>query len=107
MFRKLLWYFPYYRLKIFKISLKKIDKNNLPKNLCLIYINNLTNVKSIPLPSYISEKIIYLDRKKFDEWFKNYKNKKIKYLFVSNKSHCLYEYRIIRSNGYKAYMLTK
>lgn len=105
MIRKWLWFLPYYRLKIFKISLKKINKNTIDKEFCLIYINSSINVNSIPLDSSLKEHVIFLDRKNFKEWFEKSKNKLTKYLFVSNIRHCLYEYRIIRSSGYKAYML--
>lgn len=107
MFRKWLWYLPYYRLKVFKISLKKINKKNINKNLCLIYIKSSTDTKSISLSNNLKKKVVFLDRKEFKEWFEKSKNIKTKYLFVSNNKHCLYEYRIIRSNGYKAYMLVE
>lgn len=107
MIRKWLWFLPYYRLKIFKISLKKIKKNNNYKNICFIYINSSLDVKSFSLDSSLQKKVIFLNRKDFKEWFEKSKNKQTKFLFVSNIRHCLYEYRIIRSNGYKAYMLVE
>lgn len=102
-----MWFLPYYRLKVFKISLNKINKKNVDKNFCFIHISSLSDVKSILLDNNLQQKVIYLNRKNFKDWFEKSKNKQTKYLFVSNMKHCLYEYRIIRSNGYKAYMLVE
>lgn len=107
MLNKILWYLPFYRLKIFKISNKKLNRKYNQNKFVLIYINHAVDIKTIELNESLKDKVVYLNHLEFDDWFEKNKKRETKYLFVSHQNHCLFEYRKIRHQGYKAYILSK
>lgn len=110
---KFLWNFNFYRMFLKKINNKTFDKTLNNDEWILIDLNKITN-------DYIKNKLskdiinnlknnnrywLFFNNDEFLKWFNSNKNINKKYLLINNFYHCKYQYRLIRYNGYKSYLI--
>lgn len=112
-FNIFLWNFSFYRMMVKKINLNKFKKILNNDKWILIDLNKITNekIKNILKDDILTNLknskrfLLFSNTNNFIDWFNSNKDISKKYLFINKFFHCKYQYRFIRFNGFKSYLI--